>query len=102
MHGMDLLRMALKGNEKASDALIKQQQSGRSLRLYPFGRRGADDEGMCVVKLFYDSASGNVIIRSGRPDRSVFLDKRQVDITDELTQEATQRARSTGKNNKET
>ncbi len=73
LHVSDLYRMIKSGDDDALEHLIDRQQKGRCLRYYPDGRQGADDFGM--IPVYIDSREGVVIIRFGRPDYPMSIDK---------------------------
>lgn len=73
MHVADLYENILAGDRESLDELISRQQSGRSLRFYPEGRSGPEDEGM--IPIVIDVCDSSVCIRSGRPSRAVVIDK---------------------------
>ena len=73
MHVKDLYSQIISGDREALDELIERQQSGRSLRFYPDGRSGPQDEGM--IPIVIDVLDNSVCIRSGRPSKPVVIDK---------------------------
>lgn len=75
LHAIDLVNKAMDGDAVATEELIDRQQSGRDLRLYPNGRKGPDDEGICPISIRVHK--GCVSIRSGRPSRSLIFNKEQ-------------------------
>lgn len=75
MHPMELVKLAIEGDLEASEELIDRQQEGKSLRLYPNGRKGPDDEGVCPVML--KITNDGVVIKSGKPDRVTVFSRKQ-------------------------
>jgi len=73
MHVKTLYEQIVSGNRDALDELIERQQNGRSLRFYPEGRSGPEDEGM--IPIVIDVKDNSVCIRSGRPNKPVIIDK---------------------------
>lgn len=45
----ETLANAVKGDADAMESLISMQREGKAIRLYPFGRKGPLDEGVCPV-----------------------------------------------------
>lgn len=76
MHIRDLYERASHGCTDSIDEIIDRQQDGRSLRFYPNGRKGADDEGMIGINMTI--RNGSLVARSGRPRRATCMDQ---DIT---------------------
>lgn len=78
MHVSELYAAARKGNDAALTELIDRQQDGRSLRYYPDGRKGPEDEGLVPVQI--ESKDGFLSIRSGRPNRKIIINKDTVEV----------------------
>lgn len=73
MHVADLYTKIVAGDREALNELIERQQSGRSLRFYPDGRNGPNDDGM--IPIVVDVCDESVCIRSGQPLKPVVIDK---------------------------
>ena len=73
MHVSELYLHVIDGDSDAITEMINRQQSGRALRFYPEGREDVDDDGFVTVQV--TSRQGIVSIRSGRPSRSIRIDK---------------------------
>jgi hypothetical protein len=63
MHDSEVLSRAMDGDSKAVFELLHRQQHGRAQRLYPYGRRGAEDEGVMPLAMRVDGV--NLVITQG-------------------------------------
>lgn len=72
LHVSEVLAKAKGGDADAIQELIARQQAGEALRLYPYGRAGPDDEGMCPIMLHVEDL--RLVMRSGRPSQSLVFD----------------------------
>lgn len=71
MHVSDVLSHADSGDAKAIEELIRRQQQGQALRLYPRGRAGPMDQG--VLPLLISRVQHNVVVTTGRKDYAFLL-----------------------------
>jgi len=62
-----LLQRAMAGEPQASLEILRLQQQGRALRLYPNGRKGPLDEGMTPVVFGRSNETGLIRIEMLRP-----------------------------------
>ncbi|MDB4694484.1 hypothetical protein OAF30_03555 [Flavobacteriales bacterium] len=73
LHVSDLYDLIINGNQFALTEMINRQQRGRALRYYPEGRKDIHDDG--IIPVLLEHSVGNVVIRTGRPNRDVSIGK---------------------------
>lgn len=78
MQTHDVMRRAVEGDTEALSELIERQQLGAAYRLYPYGRDGPDDEGVCPIMLLVND--DNIVeIKSGRPNETLLFGREQLE-----------------------
>lgn len=73
MHVSELYRLVTDGSRAALSELMSRQQNGRGLRYYPDGRESIEDDG--IITVWIEAVDGAVQIRSGRPNKRIFVKK---------------------------
>src|SRR5690554_176493 len=68
----DLLIRATDGDTTAAMELFTRQANGQALRLYPFGRKGPDDEGCAMIGISMMLDTQVPVIYTGTPRASTF------------------------------
>jgi len=63
MHDTEVLDLAMEGDGEAVWELLRRQQQGRAQRLYPYGRSGANDEGVMPLAIRMDEL--NLLVVQG-------------------------------------
>lgn len=73
LHVSDLYSLVTDGSRDALAEMMERQQDGRGLRYYPNGRQDIEDDG--IITIWIEAVDGAVQIRSGRPNKRIFVHK---------------------------